>query len=225
MIYKQDEYTIKHQTKWMNELIKGKIAEEIVEEMFRRVDYTILPFGMEKMLNLLTNHPFRLPRKSEIYEEEWNEETQLYASLQTEEKLRNLPDFLVVKKRKHKKEIEIADGKKTKITTQKTFTAFIEIKFRKWGFDSSEVWNYYNAGTYVVLVQPKPPYFVVGLVLPPVSEKALEDFCEEEEIPEANTFVDLKGNPYFPEFDELDFTPYIEMVKKYLVKDDEGKKE
>ena len=188
--------------------------------MFRKTDYTILPFGMEKIQNLLTNFPFRLPPKSDIYEYELDEENKIYASLLTEEKLRNLPDFLVVKKRKCEKETTDKNGKWRK-TYKETFTAFIEVKFRSHIFESNDVWNYYNAGTYLVLVQPKEPYFVIGLVLPPVSDKTLDNFCKEKGIPEANTFIDLKGNPYFPEFDELDFTPYIEMVKKYLTPDKE----
>ena len=192
----------------LDTLIKGRIAEEIVEEMLRKAGYTILPFGIEKTLNLLTTYPFRLQRKSDIYDYDMDDEIEIEASLLTEEKLRNLPDFLVVKNR-----------------DKETITAFIEVKFRSWVFQSNDLWNYYNAGNYVIVVAPKPPYFTIGLVLPPVKKEKLKEFCEEQGIPEPNTLIDLKGNPYFPEFnDNFYYTPFEEMIQKYLVKEEEKSK-
>ncbi len=179
-------------------ILKGRIAETIVEEMFRRVGFTVFPFGMEKILNILTNKPFKLPFKPRVYDYEIDDEDYLIAPFVTEEKIRNLPDFIIAKP-----------------SQGVTDLYFIEVKFRRSGsFETTSLWNYYNQGTYIVLVIPKEPYFVCGLVCPPKNRRKIKKLLEEKDMPPPDTFIDLDN--YFPEFENFDFKPYIELVEKYL---------
>lgn len=68
----------KKKTKFKDSVIKGKLAETIVEEMFFAMDYRVFRFGMENTLPGFMNRYF--PKKGEVAEQ-----------------VRKMPDFIIVK--------------------------------------------------------------------------------------------------------------------------------
>lgn len=76
-MYKQDPINFSKQ------LIKGRIAEMVFEQMYREADFTVLSFGYENIIPELMHHQHEL--KAE----------------QTLEIIRRAPDFAVINKNTH----------------------------------------------------------------------------------------------------------------------------
>ena len=66
-------------TGYFDNIVKGRIAEVIVEELFKKSGYKVFRYGYESVLQNLTQSGIRLRRKDEIHR-----------------KIKTTPDFIVV---------------------------------------------------------------------------------------------------------------------------------
>ena len=124
-----------------------------------------------------------------------------------------MPDFLAVRKR--------VDTQTYKIHGDlhgNTDYSFIEVKYRDNSFfKCTDEYAHFMTGVHLILVTPKSPYFHTTVIYPTdVRDKYKESWLNEgyPDCLDHARMVALKGSRTFPEFEDFNFKPYIEMVKK-----------
>jgi len=201
---------------WLDNIIKGRIAETIVREMFRKAGFVVFPYGVENSLTTLTEPPYQIPTKGKTkYNMAKYDQTDkdLFLS-DTIERIRCMPDFLTIRKRvnvssyKHSGNLHVADDYN-----------FIEVKYRsKNYFKCSDEYAHFMTGVHLILVTPENPYFHTTVIYPKdVRDKYKEGWADKgHRCLDHTKMISLKGSHTFPEFEDFNFKPYIKMVKKYL---------
>jgi hypothetical protein len=214
----------------LDDIIKGKIAETIVEDMFKKVGYVVLPFGYEKILSSLTSKHFNIgnykiimdilnkTKKNESDERKIQEALPEFVKM----RIKSLPDFIVLRKLDKdelelvnkisdgiemiKKDLDISDNRRFYFDTN---LHFVEVKYRSSGyFRYPDWWIHFNLGYELILVTPNPPYFQNWSIIHPNQETDLVGFDY--------TFTPLKDSEVFTQFNDFNFNPYIRMIKKYF---------
>lgn len=199
---------------WAANVIKGRIAESIVEEMLTEGGYKVFRFGYESVLQHLAG--VKLSKQD------------FYAKL-----IRDLPDFIILDESAERDNPHLVGTGKGWVMPS---IYPIEVKFRKDGkipkeyfieiedaedllmeSETNEEFNRIlnNTSTWreciVIIVMPEEPYF--KLYYPGTwMKKQLP--IPEEAIP----FGDIRGYP-FQSFDKEMINKYKEFVKKHLVQD------
>ncbi|MEK6932718.1 MAG: hypothetical protein AABW56_02890 [Nanoarchaeota archaeon] len=116
-------------TSFASNVVKGRIAETLVEEMFKKSGYKVYRFGYEAILQNISQSNIDI-KDSE-----------------TKEKIRSIPDFVVVSPKGSIQLIEVkysADGILSKLKLKKYL----------------EFWNEAR----VILVSSKEPYFSISYI-------------------------------------------------------------
>jgi hypothetical protein len=197
-------------------MIKGKIAETIVREMFIKAGFVVFPFGYEDSLSTLTSWSLRLLGKRTYTntDEEFLEYARDLNAIEPREKIRNLPDFIIMRI-KHPLTRERIENLSEEQKNLKVLH-FVEVKYRADGiirYDNE--WTKIVQGTNLILVTPNKPYFHTTLLLTLELRKKWYDIWVDC-LPEALELTPLKESVEFMEFDNFNFKPYIEMVERYL---------
>lgn len=199
---------------FLESLIKGRIAETIVKEMFRKAGFVVFPFGVENSLTALTEPPYNLPSKKKTFRSGMFDQMDkdLFLS-DVVARTRNLPDFLVVRKA-----VDTQSYKLHGCLHGANDYAFIEVKYRGNAyFTCSDEYAHFMTGVNLVMVSSKAPYFHTTVIYPKeVREKYKDGWLEDHGTLDHAEMISLNKSHCFPEFEDFDFKPYIEMIKKYL---------